>query len=99
MRAQEEIKRIQSVPLVIGQFMEAIDQKYDIRLDASILLTVQHWYRAVLYRVKLCRPHPVHIRSRKAQTVLVGGAASSFQLAGRHPAARSRLVHRHAGRP
>jgi len=28
-RAQEEIKRIQSVPLVIGQFMEAIDQKYD----------------------------------------------------------------------
>ena len=26
-RAQEEIKRIQSVPLVIGQFMEAIDQK------------------------------------------------------------------------
>lgn len=28
-RAQEEIKRIQSVPLVIGQFMEAIDQKYN----------------------------------------------------------------------
>ena len=27
-RAQEEIKRIQSVPLVIGQFMEAIDQKW-----------------------------------------------------------------------
>ena len=26
-RAQEEIKRIQSVPLVIGQFMEAIDQR------------------------------------------------------------------------
>jgi ATP-dependent 26S proteasome regulatory subunit len=31
-RAQEEIKRIQSVPLVIGQFMEAIDQKYDQQL-------------------------------------------------------------------
>ncbi|TVY60752.1 26S proteasome regulatory subunit 6B-like protein [Lachnellula suecica] len=27
-RAQEEIKRIQSVPLVIGQFMEAIDQNH-----------------------------------------------------------------------
>ena len=26
-RAQEEIKRIQSVPLVIGQFLEPIDQK------------------------------------------------------------------------
>lgn len=29
-RAQEEIKRIQSVPLVIGQFMEAIDQNTGI---------------------------------------------------------------------
>ena len=36
-RAQEEIKRIQSVPLVIGQFMEAIDQKYAmITLQMSI---------------------------------------------------------------
>lgn len=26
MRAQEEVKRIQSVPLVIGQFLEPIDQ-------------------------------------------------------------------------
>lgn len=25
LRAQEEVKRIQSVPLVIGQFLEAID--------------------------------------------------------------------------
>jgi ATP-dependent 26S proteasome regulatory subunit len=31
-RAQEEIKRIQSVPLVIGQFMEAIDQKYGFKM-------------------------------------------------------------------
>ena len=28
--AQEEVKRIQSVPLVIGQFLEAIDQNYAI---------------------------------------------------------------------
>lgn len=34
-RAQEEIKRIQSVPLVIGQFMEAIDQKYATQNRAS----------------------------------------------------------------
>lgn len=34
-RAQEEIKRIQSVPLVIGQFMEAIDQKY-VSLQCSV---------------------------------------------------------------
>ena len=27
---QEKVKRIQSVPLVIGQFMEMADQKYGI---------------------------------------------------------------------
>ncbi|CDZ96870.1 26s proteasome subunit p45 [Phaffia rhodozyma] len=30
LRAQEEVKRIQAVPLVIGQFLEAIDEKYGI---------------------------------------------------------------------
>lgn len=29
-RAQEEIKRVQSVPLVIGQFSEMIDQNHGI---------------------------------------------------------------------
>jgi len=30
LHAQEEVKRIQSVPLVIGQFLEAVDQNYAI---------------------------------------------------------------------
>ena len=30
LHAQEEVKRIQSVPLVIGQFLEAIDQNTGI---------------------------------------------------------------------
>ncbi|PAA70708.1 hypothetical protein BOX15_Mlig006117g1 [Macrostomum lignano] len=30
LHAQEEVKRIQSVPLVIGQFLEAVDQNYGI---------------------------------------------------------------------
>lgn len=30
LHAQEEVKRIQSVPLLIGQFLEAIDQNYAI---------------------------------------------------------------------
>lgn len=30
LHAQEEVKRIQSVPLVIGQFLEAIDQDHAI---------------------------------------------------------------------
>lgn len=38
-RAQEEIKRIQSVPLVIGQFMEAIDQKYAYHPSKPSFLT------------------------------------------------------------
>lgn len=38
-RAQEEIKRIQSVPLVIGQFMEAIDQKYSKPRGMVVLIS------------------------------------------------------------
>lgn len=30
LRAQEEVKRIQSVPLVIGQFLEAVDERRGI---------------------------------------------------------------------
>lgn len=58
-RAQEEIKRIQSVPLVIGQFMEAIDQKY---ISLFILCWIlqretdsshrkQHRYRPIVHRL------------------------------------------------
>ena len=54
-RAQEEIKRIQSVPLVIGQFMEAIDQKYIQRRTLTNLLAeiLQYWHRAILYWLQL----------------------------------------------
>lgn len=38
-RAQEEIKRIQSVPLVIGQFMEAIDQKCVLPAQSKMIST------------------------------------------------------------
>ena len=36
--AQEEVKRIQSVPLVIGQFLEAVDQNYAIVGEYTCLL-------------------------------------------------------------
>lgn len=58
-RAQEEIKRIQSVPLVIGQFMEAIDQKYaenSTRLPVANML-LQHRYCTVLDWLELCCSH------------------------------------------
>lgn len=36
LHAQEEVKRIQSVPLVIGQFLEAVDQNTGIGRSYSI---------------------------------------------------------------
>ena len=35
LHAQEEMKRIQSVPLVIGQFLEAVDQNTGIVASTS----------------------------------------------------------------
>jgi 26S proteasome regulatory subunit T3 len=35
LRAQQEIQRIQSVPLVIGQFLEMIDQEHAIVSSTS----------------------------------------------------------------
>lgn len=38
LHAQEEVKRIQSVPLVIGQFLEAVDQ------NTGIVGSTTGWY-------------------------------------------------------
>jgi ATP-dependent 26S proteasome regulatory subunit len=64
-RAQEEIKRIQSVPLVIGQFMEAIDQKcVSLTSDKpSHANQPQHWYRTIIHWIQLCRAYPFNARS------------------------------------
>ena len=35
LRAKEEVKRIQSVPLVLGQFMELIDENHGIVLSTA----------------------------------------------------------------
>lgn len=41
--AQEEVKRIQSVPLVIGQFLEAVDQNYAIVGNViTIIIILKH---------------------------------------------------------
>ena len=41
LHAQEEVKRIQSVPLVIGQFLEAVDQ------NTGIVGSTTGWLHAV----------------------------------------------------
>lgn len=39
LHAQEEVKRIQSVPLVIGQFLEAVDQNTGIGEFDTLLIS------------------------------------------------------------
>jgi ATP-dependent 26S proteasome regulatory subunit len=56
LQAQEEIKRIQSVPLVIGQFLEAVDQNTGI--VGSTTGNKQNNFSSILYlifRFKLLR--------------------------------------------
>jgi ATP-dependent 26S proteasome regulatory subunit len=50
-RAQEEIKRIQSVPLVIGQFMEAIDQKC-VYYQPLLMILITPSIAPALYRAQ-----------------------------------------------
>ena len=45
--AQEEVKRIQSVPLVIGQFLEAVDQNYAI-VGKIELIVLKDLYRLLI---------------------------------------------------
>lgn len=48
LHAQEEVKRIQSVPLVIGQFLEAVDQNTGIGNILASISSIS--YRASRYR-------------------------------------------------
>jgi 26S proteasome regulatory subunit T3 len=82
-RAQEEIKRIQSVPLVIGQFMEAIDQKYvnlSFVLPIRVADIVKHWDSTIVNRLELCRPHTFNARPRKAQAIIFRRPPSSLEF-------------------
>lgn len=101
-RAQEEIKRIQSVPLVIGQFMEAIDQKYVYRQLHSIykliMCLLKYWYRPIEHRLQLCRQNPLHPRPRKAQGFFIGRPPPTLQCPCRHSPSRGRFLYCHAGR-
>lgn len=50
LHAQEEVKRIQSVPLVIGQFLEAVDQNTGIVGSTTGLINT---HQTVLYSSQL----------------------------------------------
>jgi ATP-dependent 26S proteasome regulatory subunit len=57
LRAQEEVKRIQSVPLVIGQFLEMIDANHGVVSSTA----GSHYYVRVSSRAALA---PARARAR-----------------------------------
>jgi 26S proteasome regulatory subunit T3 len=81
MYAQEEVKRIQSVPLVIGQFLEAIDQNYAIVGST----TGSNYYVRILSTIdrELLKPNAsvaLHKHSNALVNVLPPEADSSIAL-------------------
>lgn len=79
--AQEEVKRIQSVPLVIGQFLEAVDQNYAIVGST----TGPNYYVRVLSTIdrELLRPNSsvaLHKHSNALVDVLPPEADSSIAM-------------------
>ena len=80
--------------------MEAIDQKYAITqwcFSRLWRLTYgQHWHRAIINRLQLCRPHPFDSRSRKAQAVIICCPSPSLKLSRWYIAAWSRFIYSHA---
>ena len=83
LRAQEEVKRIQSVPLVIGQFLEAIDQNTGIVGST----TGSNYYVRILSTIdrELLKPSSsvaLHKHSNALVDVLPPEADSSISMLG-----------------
>eukprot|EP01136_Pigoraptor_vietnamica_P024238 Opistho-1_new@77091 len=83
LRAQEEVKRIQSVPLVIGQFLEAIDQNTGIVGST----TGSNYYVRILSTIdrELLKPSAsvaLHKHSNALVDVLPPEADSSISMMG-----------------
>ena len=98
LRAQEEVKRIQSVPLVIGQFLEMIDTNSGIvgsttgsNYYVRILSTLN---RELLKPSSRCVLPRIHTNSSPSHPQC--GAAPAQQRTGGHPAPRGRFQHLHA---
>merc|ERR1719298_105003 len=84
-RAKEEVKRIQSVPLVIGQFLEIIDHNHGIVSST----TGSNYYVRILSTInrellKLGASVALHRHSNAVVDVLPPEADSSIALMGVH---------------
>eukprot|EP00798_Chlamydomonas_sp_ICE-L_P007257 gene7257-368_t len=85
LRAQEEVKRIQSVPLVIGQFLEMVDANYGIVGST----TGSNYYVRILSTLnrELLKPSSsvaLHRHSNALVDILPPEADSSISLLGDH---------------
>lgn len=94
------MKRIQSVPLVIGQFLEMIDTNSGIvgsttgsNYYVRILSTLN---RELLKPSSRCAMAIIHTTQNGTPASTQRGAAPSQQRPGGHPAPRGRLEHLHA---
>ena len=97
LHAQEEIKRIQSVPLVIGQFLEAVDQHSGIvgsttgKEQQSTIDRIS----SLSFRFELLRSDSLHHRSRTVEDRRQCCSAQAFQCSGGHSPAGVRQQHLH----
>ena len=77
-RAREEIKRIQSVPLVIGQFIEMVDLEHGMNLLPN---SRAHQHDE---RLDLLRESAEHPGQRETDNKLLRGSAQRLPLGGGH---------------
>ncbi|KAG7242802.1 hypothetical protein INR49_018449, partial [Caranx melampygus] len=77
LHAQEEVKRIQSIPLVIGQFLEAVDQ--NTAIVGSTTASKEMHLPSNSHLVQLLCAHPEHDRQRAAETQRLSGFAQAQQ--------------------
>ncbi|RHY26129.1 hypothetical protein DYB25_009074 [Aphanomyces astaci] len=76
-RAKEEVKRIQSVPLVIGQFLEMVDANYGI---VGSTAGSNYYVRILRFRLKPNSSVALHRHSHAVVAILPPESDSSIQM-------------------
>lgn len=80
LHAQEEVKRIQSVPLVIGQFLEAVDQNTGI----GIIVLATYLIFFIMFTIAEQKNYNTIIFQLAAQLALTTMFVSCLQLTGNY---------------
>lgn len=75
LRAKEEIKRIQAVPLVIGQFIEMVDMEHGEGISKQRPGDLEFWFYVL-------RASAEHIGQRETKDQLIGGSSQTVPRGG-----------------